>query len=428
MTKIRLSPGANLALRIVFIIITGLFLVSLGVIKTAEHAVTHDISKNQISGHVSPENGRTAVYNIQDSFNLCRTAILYFALVIPFLLLLGWYLLFRPLARTLAELNAAADECLEETPVPARRVGLPDIIRILRQIRRQIRYQKEKMQDIEAALQRMREELTLLRQEMIHSEKLATVGKMTAGIMHEIGNPLAALIGYVELLLPGRCPAEQQLDFLQRIESELLRINQMIKDVLGLSRASSPCIESISLNDSIRQVLSLLSHQKTMQYVTIQLRLDHNLPLVQADAQQLKQILLNLFDNAVYAMPVGGTLRITSALKPYDKEVERSIVILEIEDTGTGIPPENLEKIFDPFFTTKPAGEGNGLGLSISRRIMESFGGEISVSSDIGAGTRFSLIFRTPEACRSYPSACAHAQAEGIIAGKMEDELKCSRS
>jgi len=239
-------------------------------------------------------------------------------------------------------------------------------------------------------LERMNRELRKTHDQLIISEKLASVGKLAAGIAHEIGNPLSSIAGYLEIISRSKNLDEQGKDLLSRVDSELRRISQIIRELLDYSRAPAAELEFVDINAVIAETLKLIEVQKGFLKIKTELELDQSLPMVQATRSQLKQVLINLFLNALDAMPEGGTLKIkTCAAESSPKQV-----IAEVTDTGTGIEPQNLSKIFDPFFTTKEPGKGVGLGLSVSLNLIEVMNGKIEVESEPGKGSTFRLRFK----------------------------------
>lgn len=223
------------------------------------------------------------------------------------------------------------------------------------------------------------------RQQIGQSEKLASIGRLAAGIAHEINNPLTGVLTFAHLLRQNENFSEQDHQDLDVIIQETTRVREIVRGLLDFARESPSSRVSLNLNETIEQTLKLVRSQKEFREVTIHQQLDGNLPLVNADKNQLQQVLLNLCLNACEAMTDGGELTISTSPR------EDGNVVIQVRDTGHGIAKENLEKIFDPFFTTKPVGKGTGLGLSVSYGIVQSHGGDIEVESEIGQGTTFTL-------------------------------------
>ena len=234
--------------------------------------------------------------------------------------------------------------------------------------------------EMEAALQAKEEALREMGQQLWQAAKLATMGELAASIAHELNNPLTTIILRVESLLariPTGSPEQQSLGI---IEQELERMASLVTNLLDFSRCRAAQISSVDVGQEIDTTLELNQYHLRNHRVEVQREFAADLPLVQADRQQLRQVFLNLFTNAVDAMPQGGVL----SIRAYP--LEQGIAI-EIADTGSGITPENLDQVMKPFFTTKPEGKGTGLGLAICRRVVEEHGGKIRLESQVGQGT-----------------------------------------
>lgn len=236
-------------------------------------------------------------------------------------------------------------------------------------------------------LENINSELTKTRDQLIISEKLASVGKLAAGVAHEIGNPLSIINGYLEMISKSARLEAREKDMLSRVDGELKRINQIIRELIDYARPPSGELQLVDVNLVISDTLKLMETQKGFQNIRPEFQLQKNLPLIQARPNQLKQVFVNLFLNALDAMNHGGVL----GLKTYSVGDGPQEVIAEVSDTGDGIPPENINKIFDPFFSTKEPGKGVGLGLSISLKLIEVMNGKIEVESEPGKGSTFRL-------------------------------------
>jgi signal transduction histidine kinase len=241
----------------------------------------------------------------------------------------------------------------------------------------------EKQADLGKAIKKLRD----TQEELVNSEKLASVGRIAAGVAHEIGNPLASVLGHTELLykrLKSKRIKDQEvlLDLLDRTRKETGRINRIIKDLLQFSKPPSSHTEDIDVNRLLEDSLNAVSVQERFQAINFELLLGKDLPMIKGNSDQLQQVLFNVLINAADAMPDGGSI-----LMQTEKKGER--VIISIKDEGEGIPADDLQKIFDPFYTTKSPDKGTGLGLSISLKIIEDLGGKIKVKSETGKGTTF---------------------------------------
>ena len=227
------------------------------------------------------------------------------------------------------------------------------------------------------------------RESLLRTEKLATVGRLAAGLAHEVGNPLGAVSGYVALArarLP-REPHPDLVDALARIDAAAGRIDRIVRDLLDFARPAPPLLAPLALAPAVDAALRLARVQRRFKHVEVEVELPSDLPRVLADEGHLGQVLLNLLLNAGDAMDGEGRVRIAAATR------ERGVT-LTVADAGPGVAPGDLPHVFDPFFTTKEPGEGTGLGLALSHRIMESFGGEILAGNAPGGGAVFTLRFR----------------------------------
>jgi two-component system, NtrC family, sensor kinase len=231
------------------------------------------------------------------------------------------------------------------------------------------------------------------RESLLVSEKLATVGRLASGLAHEVGNPLGAVAGYVELART-RLPPDAHpdlVDALGRIDVAAGRIDRIVRDLLDFARPVPPLLRPIDLAAVVDEALRLARVQARFKRVDVDVGVPGDLPQAEADEHHLAQVLVNLLLNAGDAM--GGTGRVRIAGRP-----DGARVLLTVEDSGPGISPADLPRIFDPFFTTKDPGQGTGLGLAISHRIMETFGGGIVARSEPGRGAVFELSFRAAAA------------------------------
>ena len=225
-----------------------------------------------------------------------------------------------------------------------------------------------------------------LERQLLHAEKLASVGILAAGVAHEIGNPLSAISGYAQILAKDDITPEERREFAQSIDSLAERINNIIRDLLEYSRPSPYAGQATAVNQAVEAVLNMFFTQKRLSSYQLSIKRDlsRDLPLVVIDKDQLQQVVLNMVMNAAQAMEQGGVLGITTRQKG-------KRLAISFADTGPGIPAGHLPLIFDPFFTTKPPGRGTGLGLSICDRIIRQAGGNIEVSTRPGKGTTFTV-------------------------------------
>jgi PAS domain S-box-containing protein len=240
--------------------------------------------------------------------------------------------------------------------------------------------------------------------QLVRSEKLAALGKLVAGIAHEINNPLAGILIFAILLMENLSEEDPKRQDLAKIVQETDRCQKIVKSLLEFARQGEPNFEPTDINRVITDDLFFLENQALFHNIRIVKRLDPFLPFARGNAGQLKQVFMNIIVNAAEAMHGNGTLTITTYTDPErDSQFENLYsenpdlfpsywrVVVEFTDTGEGIPEENLPRIFDPFFTTKDIGKGTGLGLAMSYGIVEGHGGKIGVKSRVGEGTTFTI-------------------------------------
>ena len=255
----------------------------------------------------------------------------------------------------------------------------------------------ERLQDLYASLAREKLDRVGLERNLRQSEKLASVGQLAAGLAHEIGTPLNIIGGRADFLLRRQRSAAEISDNLQTIHSQIDRIAGIVRQLLEFSRRREPAIRAVELKPLIEKIASLLEHKIAERQVSVDYQIPAGLPCIAGDPDQLQQVFLNLFLNALHALPPNGQIRIRAKLVENGAvsipvEDARRGLQVEFEDNGTGIPAHQIGQVFDPFFTTKDVGEGTGLGLSVSYGIIKDHGGEIRVDSQVGQFTRFTIF------------------------------------
>jgi two-component system NtrC family sensor kinase len=246
---------------------------------------------------------------------------------------------------------------------------------------------------LEERVEQKTRELKRAHEHALHTEKMASIGKMAAVLAHEINNPLSGILTYAKLLRKwidgddgGRNHRQDICDSLDLIASESRRCGDLVKNLLTFSRTTPMNLQPANLNQVVDRSLRLVQHQLDLAGIQVQPQLDPDLPLVVCDAAQIEQVLLALVMNALDALPQGGNLWITTGLSR-----EHNQVRIVVRDDGSGIPAEILPRIFEPFLTTKETGRGVGLGLAISHSILERHNGTIEVQSEVGRGTTFTV-------------------------------------
>ena len=228
------------------------------------------------------------------------------------------------------------------------------------------------------------------RQQIGRSEKLASIGRLAAGVAHEINNPLTGVLTFAHLLREKDNLDDQDRQDLDLIIHETKRVSEIVRGLLDFARERPVVKQPLNINDVIRQTLRLLGNRKAFQQITVREDFQEDLPPVDGDMNQLQQVLLNLSLNACEAMPNGGTLTVST-------RSQDGMVLVKLADTGCGIKQAHLEQIFEPFFSTKPIGKGTGLGLSLSYGIVQQHGGDLQVESEEGEGSTFTILLPSAE-------------------------------
>ena len=233
---------------------------------------------------------------------------------------------------------------------------------------------------------KMRKNLEDAHLQLVQSEKIASVGRMAAGVAHEINNPLAGALIYAELLKEELQNDPKYQNDIQEVINQTLRCKKIVAELLEFSRQSIGQTSSFSLEYLINQCLNLLINQILFQDIRVKTEIEPDIPEMVGDMGQLQQVFTNLFINAAHAMEEKGMLKVVANYQPDD-----SRFVIKVSDTGPGIPAESRDKIFDIFFTTKPVGKGTGLGLSITQNIIQLHGGTIAFDCPPGGGTTFTI-------------------------------------
>jgi signal transduction histidine kinase len=238
--------------------------------------------------------------------------------------------------------------------------------------------------------------LKTMMEQLVSSEKMATVGQMAAGIAHEINTPLGIILGYAQLMMDDFAKDSETYQNLEVIERQTQASRKIVADLLKYSRQSGSAREPINLNEIINDAVAITEHSLNLNHVKVGLQLAGDLPALVGDPEKMRQVVVNMINNAYHAMEAqgGGALILRTRF-----HAEAGKVIAEFQDSGHGIPESIKSRIFDPFFTTKPVGKGTGLGLSVSYGIIREHGGAIEIESPVQGpggtvtpGTLFRLI------------------------------------
>jgi len=248
------------------------------------------------------------------------------------------------------------------------------------------------------AFNRMIKELEHHQEQLIQSGKIAAIGTLTAGIAHELNNPINNILLSAEALKEdfSHLESEEAQELIQDILAQSARASEIVRNLLDFSRTEQPAFVEVDLKKIVRDTLKLVQNQIAISGVEVEQHFSPDLPPIQGDPKTLQQVFLNLFVNAIQAMKEGGTLSIRAWCP------DGHWLNVEVADTGVGIDPEDLPHIFEPFYTTKEVGRGTGLGLSVSYSIVQKHGGYIEVKSEKGAGSTFTVILPVAEEALDY--------------------------
>jgi len=271
-----------------------------------------------------------------------------------------------------------------------------------------LRAKERELQEAYVVLQASHEAHKSAQLQLIHAEKLESIGLLAAGVAHEVKNPLMTVLTGVQYLREFAPPEDEEgKQLLEDMWLAVKRADSVIKGLLDYSRARELILKKENVNELVERTLHFVKHECDKRRIDVTRDFGQELPRVTMDGYKVQQVLVNLFTNATHAMPDGGSLTVRTthgSVRPQTESPEGAHVgrdtdempkevVVEVQDTGPGIPEESLMKIFDPFFTTKPTGEGTGLGLAVSRQIMEMHGGTLDIqNSDSGVCAR--LVFR----------------------------------
>lgn len=278
--------------------------------------------------------------------------------------------------------------------------GIIDRLSFLRQAVRDIRKRGEftpikddhgindEISDLARSFNKIAAELDSKTDELIQSKKLADIGTFSSGIAHELNNPLNNISLSADMLLEeyDDIPKDEAKEILRDILAQTDRAGNIVRDLLDFTRDKEPTVRRLQIRDVIAGAKKLIENELRLKAVHLETREQPNLPCILGDEQKLQQVFLNLFVNAIHAMPDGGLIHVDTRAEP------DGFIRVDVSDTGIGIPQENIRNIFDPFFTTRDGGTGTGLGLSIVYEIIKKHGGYIEVDSQIQKGTTFSVF------------------------------------
>ncbi len=274
---------------------------------------------------------------------------------------------------------------------------------------RQDEHRSEEFLPLFRAFNRMIHELEERQEQLVQARKISAIGTFTSGIAHELNNPVNNIVLTAEAFEEDfdQLDHDEALGMIQDILAQADRASKIVRNLLDFSRSERPEMVTISICSVIDETLKLVGNQMLVSNVEAEKHIPANFPSVHGDYKSLQQVFLNLFINAVHAMPYGGKMSIRGYLSNGDRFLR-----VEVSDTGIGIEPEHIPHIFDPFYTTKDVGKGTGLGLSVTYSILQKHGGTIEVRSEKGRGTTFTVILPA-ESTKIQPSGAGHAYSGG---------------
>ncbi len=329
---------------------------------------------------------------------------LYLVLTQASLFFLGYILFHRSVLGPIRDVTAMAGKAAGMTDSPfltealAWRSDMQMIAASLKGMMLKVVDDREKMQSMIEELQKTNRNLEAAHQGLIRSERLAAVGRLAAGLTHEIGNPLQIMLGYAELLETEGDP-EKRTEIIAKLEQELHRVQDILQELLDFASPRRDYPRKCHINALVNECASLVEGRKGFKKIVFAYDLQQDLPIMETEPEKIRQVLVNLLFNAADA--VGdreGTVVFRTRL-------DDDCIQVTVEDNGSGIEPQDIEKVFDPFFTTKQPGKGTGLGLAVCLGLVESLGGTIAISSEYGKGTTVTFglpLHRSPGSSRSY--------------------------
>jgi len=262
-------------------------------------------------------------------------------------------------------------------------LSINTMIRSLKRMRAEL---EEWGQTLEQKVKERTEELKVMQDRVIQADRLASLGKIAAGIAHEVNNPLGGILALSSLVLEDINQQDPIRQNIEEVVKQSIRCRDIVKGLLQFSRQTEAKMSPVKINDILNNTLALIEKQAIFYNIEVEKKFNQDLPLVMVDDSQFQQVFMNIILNAVQAMNEKGSLTLTT-----DVDEQDNMVIISISDTGCGIPANKIDKVFDPFFTTKEVGKGTGLGLSIAYGIVTRHNGRMSVESKVGEGTTFKI-------------------------------------
>ena len=354
-------------------------------------------SENGIQGVIglirSLQDISSSIHNVQKIFvGYLAVNVLIFA-TIGFTRLV--HLVIRPIHR-LARLADSRSDLTDTAFFPGEGLGeFSQLSLSLNRLLTRIDGDKQELQSTVASLKKANRELQKNRKEMLRTEKLASIGRLSAGLAHEIGNPLGIIQGYIELLADISLSQDDRLLFSKKAVEELTRINNLIRNLLDLSRTpAASTVDSVEVHDLLRELLDTVRIRKTTVAIDFETDFLATQTEITVDSDGLRQVFLNCILNSIDAIEEkedGQNGKIILSTSNESTDAKQDGILITLQDNGSGISEEHLETIFDPFFTTKEPGKGTGLGLTVAHNLIEKSGGQLDVYSTKGQGTTLTM-------------------------------------
>lgn len=340
----------------------------------------------------------TPIYEKLRQYN--KPILFYIAINTSILTLIGLYRIFRIYLRPIDRIVRQADDYHEDGDLFfAFRQEDNELNRLSLSLNRMLTRIKDDKNTLEAtiaSLEKANIDLKNAQNDILRAEKMASVGRLAAGIAHEIGNPIGIVLGYLEMLKQDDLDADDKADFLKRTENEVQRINTIIRQLLDLARPKDSRSQVVAMHSLLEDITDVLRPQPLMASIRIELDLAAEQDRVWANEEQLRQIFLNLLINAADAIAArtddnDGAIRIRTRCEITSDDLQPAHIKVSFEDNGVGMSSQQMDNIFDPFYTTKEPGKGTGLGLAVSYMIVERIGGSIDARSEAGRGSTLTV-------------------------------------
>lgn len=332
---------------------------------------------------------------------LLRLVAMYTGIVGLGFLVIAYFAMTRLVVRPIVLLQGAARRVREggrRFEVPrAGPAEIVDLAHSIAQMTENLRVEEAQLRAKVIEIERYAADLTRTQERLVRSERLASVGRLSAGLAHEIGNPISAILGFQELLLLGGLSEEEERDFLERMKRETERIHRVLRDLLDFARPSAPprtgeAERPCSVHDAVSDAAALVRPQRGWKEIALEIAIAPDLPLVTLSHERLVQVLLNLLLNAGDVVPKDEGRVVVRGSRGEDGRAR-----IEVEDNGPGVASEIEPRLFEPFSTTKDVGKGTGLGLAVCRGLVEAAGGAISVERGALGGARFVVELQIAE-------------------------------